>query len=62
MTCDFERLVFYLDGKLSLDEQLDTLNHIDDCETCFDAIYHLSRDRDDHLFISRPYAVDAPAR
>jgi anti-sigma factor RsiW len=55
MTCEFERLVFYLDGKLSLDERLETLNHLDGCANCFETIYQLSRDRDDHLFVSRPF-------
>lgn len=54
-SCSFERLVRYLDKELSLDEQLELLDHLDHCETCRDAIYQISRDRDAELFIYRPY-------
>jgi hypothetical protein len=55
MECDFEKLVLYLDKKLDLDGQLDLLNHLDHCETCRDAVYYISRDRDSEYFIFRPY-------
>ena len=51
MRCDFDKLVHYLDKELKLDEQLDVLMHIDDCETCREAIYHISVDRDAALFV-----------
>ncbi len=50
MTCNFDKLVLYLDKKLDLDGQLEILEHLDDCDTCFDAVYQISRDRDDALF------------
>ncbi len=56
--CSFENLVQYLDGRLSLDKKLELLDHIDGCETCRDAIYHISRDRDADLFVYRPYKID----
>jgi hypothetical protein len=55
MKCDFEKLVLYMDKKLDLDSQLEVLDHLDDCDTCRDAVYHISRDRDAHFFIFRPY-------
>lgn len=56
--CSFEKLVEYLDDRLDLDKKLELLEHIDNCETCRDAIYHISRDRDADLFVYRPYKVD----
>ncbi len=54
-TCNFEKLVHFLDEQLELDEKLDVLDHLDGCEICRDAIYHISRDRDSRLFEYRPY-------
>lgn len=59
MQCSFEKLVQYLDKELDIDGQLDVLCHLDTCETCRDAIYHISRDRDADLFIHRPYKQKA---
>jgi hypothetical protein len=56
--CSFEHLVQYLDGELDLDGRLELLEHLDFCETCRDAIFHISRDRDAGLFVHRPYRVD----
>ena len=58
MKCSFEKLLRYLDKRLSLDEKLELLSHLDDCETCRDAIYQLSRDRDAELFVHRPYSPE----
>ncbi len=57
-TCDFEKLVAYLDKQLDTDEQLALLEHIDNCEICRDAVFHLSRDRDSSLFVFRPYKAE----
>ncbi len=46
MICDFDKLLLYLDKKLDLDAKLEVLEHLDTCETCFEAIYLISRDRD----------------
>ena len=59
MHCDFEKLVLYLDKKLDLDGQLEVLGHLDDCGACFDAVYQISRDRDEALFIHRPLTIRA---
>ena len=56
--CSFEKLVQYLDDRLGLDKKLELLEHLDECETCRDAIFHISRDRDADFFIYRPYKVD----
>lgn len=55
MRCDFEKLVLYLDKKLDLDDRLTLLTHLDECESCMEAIYQLTRDRDADYFVFRPY-------
>ncbi len=56
--CSFEKLVHLLDKKLSLDEQLEVLDHLHTCAICRDAAYHISRDRDAAFFVYRPYQVE----
>jgi anti-sigma factor RsiW len=56
--CSFKRLVMLLDKKLTLDEKLEVLSHLDSCKICRDAVYQISRDRDEALFIRRPYNVE----
>jgi hypothetical protein len=56
--CSFQKLVLLLDKKLDLDEQLDVMNHLDTCKICRDAVYQISRDRDEALFVHRPYNVE----
>ena len=58
MTCNFETLVQYLDKQLDLDAELDLFDHLDRCDTCREAIYQISRDRDVNLFVYRPYKTD----
>jgi hypothetical protein len=55
--CSFERLVKLLDKKLNLDESLEVYDHLDRCDICRDAIYLISRDRDEAILIYRPYKV-----
>jgi anti-sigma factor RsiW len=57
-TCNFEKLVAYLDNELDVDARLDVLDHLDHCEICRDAVFHISRDRDSNLFIFRPYKME----
>jgi len=57
-TCDFEKLVSFLDKRLDVDEKLEVLDHLDHCEICREAVYHISRDRDADLFIYRPLKSD----
>jgi hypothetical protein len=52
--CSFEKLVRLLDRQLDLDGELDVLDHLDRCETCREAVFHISRDRDGDFFIYRP--------
>lgn len=59
MSCSFDKLVRYLDRQLDLDEKLELLEHLDECDMCREAIYHISRDRDAQLFIYRPYKSDS---
>ena len=56
--CDFEKLVLFLDKQLDVDEKLEVLDHLDHCEICRDAIFHISRDRDANLFEHRPLPAD----
>ncbi len=56
--CSFKKLLLLLDKKLSLDEKLEVLSHLDTCRICRDAVYQISRDRDEAYFIHRPYNVD----
>ncbi len=53
-TCDFDKLVQLLDGKLKLDGKLEVLGHLDLCDVCREAIYLISRDRDRNLFTYYP--------
>jgi len=56
--CSFEKLVRYLDKQMGLDEKLELLKHLDECDMCRDAIYQISRDRDADLFVYRPYNAE----
>ena len=46
MLCSFEKLVLYIDKHLDLDGQLEVLGHPDECDTCFHALYQITRDRE----------------
>ena len=56
--CSFQKLLELLDNKLGLDEKLEVLEHLRTCQICRDAVFQLSRDRDEALFIQRPYNVE----
>jgi anti-sigma factor RsiW len=49
MQCSFDALVRYLDKELDVDRELEVLDHIDECDTCRDAVFHISFDRDADL-------------
>ena len=55
--CSFKKLVQLLDKQLKLDEKLEVLDHLDTCAICRDAVYQISRDRDEAYFIHRPYKI-----
>ena len=56
-TCSFQKLVQLLDKQLGLDEKLEVLTHLEACTICRDTVYQLARDRDEGLFIRRPYNI-----
>jgi anti-sigma factor RsiW len=56
--CSFKKLVRLLDKQLTLDEKLEVLDHLESCRICRDAVYQISRDRDEAFFIHRPYNVE----
>jgi len=56
--CSFQKLVQLLDKRLDLDEKLEVLDHLHSCTICRDAVYQISRDRDDSFFVRRPYNVE----
>lgn len=56
--CSFKKLVQLLDRQLDLDEKLDVLDHLDSCSICRDAIYQISRDRDEQFFLHRPHKAE----
>jgi hypothetical protein len=63
--CSFDRLIQFANKKLDLDGQLEVFDHLDQCDICRDAIYQLSRDRDEAFFIHRanrmkPSVLDQP--
>ncbi len=52
--CSFEKLVQLLDKRLKLDAKLELFDHLDRCENCREAVYQISRDRDQAFHVSRP--------
>jgi len=52
--CSFEKLLKLLDEQLDLDSQLDVFDHLDHCENCREAVYHIMRDRDAGYFVACP--------
>ncbi len=48
--CDQQFLKSFMEDKLSLDDELTFLLHLDDCRTCWDLVYEASKVRDAHLF------------
>jgi predicted anti-sigma-YlaC factor YlaD len=56
--CSFQKLVLLLDKKLGLDDKLEVLEHLESCKICRDAVYQISHDRDEALFIHRPYRIE----
>ncbi len=56
--CSFKKLVLLLDKQLGLDDKLEVLSHLESCTICRDAVYQISRDRDEAFFIYRPYNIE----
>jgi hypothetical protein len=58
ITCNLNKLVRLLAGKLNLDSKLSVLDHLDKCPNCRETYYRMSRDRDESLFVRRRYNID----
>ncbi len=56
--CSFQKLVLLLDKQLGLDDKLEVFSHLESCSICRDAIYQISRDRDEDLFVYRPFNIE----
>ena len=56
--CSFDRLLQLVDMKLDLDRQLEVYDHLDRCDICRDAVYEVSRDRDEAFFIYRMHRAE----
>ena len=56
--CSFSRLLQLVGKQLDLDGQLEVYGHLDRCDICRDAVYQLSRDRDEAFFIYRAHCVE----
>jgi len=56
--CNFDKLLRLIDNQLDLDSELELLEHLDWCETCRDAIYQLTRDRDSAFLVYRKYNTE----
>jgi len=57
--CSFKKLVKFLNKRLDLDGKLEILNHLALCDICREAVYQISRDRDEAFFIYRPFSQEA---
>jgi predicted anti-sigma-YlaC factor YlaD len=55
--CSFGRLLQFTNKQLDLDGELKVYDHLDRCVICRDAVYQLSRDRDEAFFIYRAPCV-----
>ncbi len=59
--CSFDRLLLFIDRRLDLNGQLEVYDHLDRCDICRDAVYQLSRDRDETLFLHPSYLEVRPS-
>jgi hypothetical protein len=55
--CNFDRLLQFVNKQLDLDGQLEVYYHLDRCDICRDAVYEVSRDRDEAFLIYRAHRV-----
>jgi hypothetical protein len=60
--CSFDRLLQFYNKNLDLDGQLEIYGHLDRCDICRDAIYQLSRDRNDAFYVHRAYRTKPSVR
>jgi hypothetical protein len=59
--CNFDTLLKLIDKQLDLDGKLDAYDHLDHCDNCRDAVYHLMRDRDEAFFIPKTHRMEPTA-
>ena len=60
--CSFNRLLQLINKKLDLNGQLEVHEHLDRCSICREAVYQLSRERDEASFIYRARRVKPSIR
>jgi hypothetical protein len=53
--CNFDRLLQFVNEQSDLDGRLEAYDHLDRCNICRDAVYQLSRDRDEACLINRAH-------
>jgi hypothetical protein len=58
MKCSAAKLREYLEKKMSLDEELEVVNHLGDCKVCQEVFFFISRDRDADLFVRYPQKAE----
>jgi hypothetical protein len=58
MICDFEKLCMFLDRKLTLNQQLEVLDHLDTCDICRKTARQLKQERDAGVLVGSNVAVD----
>ncbi|MDR1728262.1 MAG: zf-HC2 domain-containing protein [Acidobacteriota bacterium] len=56
-TCSFQKLVQLLDNELGIDDRLEVLEHVDSCDICRDAVYQITLDRDEALFVRNAHTA-----
>jgi hypothetical protein len=59
MRCDFEKICSLLDGKLGIGQRLEVLDHLENCDICFETARMIKRDRDAELYV-RLKVTDEP--
>ncbi len=59
--CNFDSLLKLVDKQLDLDGKLDVYDHLDHCDNCRDAVYHILRDRDEEFFVPGRQKIEPAA-
>jgi hypothetical protein len=53
MICNFDKICLFFDKKLSINQQLELLGHLDHCDICLEAARQIKRDRDAGLYVQQ---------
>ena len=59
MDCDFDKIWLLLEKKLGIEEQLELLEHLKNCDICFETARTIRRDRDSRLHVPRNVKEEA---